>query len=113
MFVSFQRSTLPKAAFNSSVIPECDSLEGCLGLETHCLEQIYLIEFQKRGLPHPHLLIFLKNPVAHSDIDKIISAEIPEKHSVVYNLVSKFMVHTTVFAYNYPPFKTQSGSLYS
>lgn len=43
---------------------------------------IYTIEFQKRGLPHAHILLFLhehnKFPSA-SDIDRIISAEIPDK----------------------------------
>ncbi|XP_074299578.1 uncharacterized protein LOC141630708 [Silene latifolia] len=42
---------------------------------------LYTIEFQKRGLPHAHILLFLhqedKFPEA-ADIDKIISAEIPD-----------------------------------
>ncbi|XP_060969574.1 uncharacterized protein LOC133036831 [Cannabis sativa] len=44
---------------------------------------IYTIEFQKRGLPHAHILLFLhstmKNPSANH-IDKIISAEIPDRN---------------------------------
>jgi len=53
---------------------------------------IYTIEFQKRGLPHAHLLIFLhpnsKYPTL-DDIDKVISAKIsypisnPELHKCV------------------------------
>ena len=45
---------------------------------------IYTIEWQKRGLPHAHILIFLQpankypNP---EDIDKIISAKIPNKYT--------------------------------
>ncbi|KAM3376007.1 hypothetical protein P3S68_014721 [Capsicum galapagoense] len=43
---------------------------------------IYIIEFQKRGLPHAHIFLFLhehnKYPTA-VDIDKIITAEIPDK----------------------------------
>lgn len=59
---------------------------------------IYIIEFQKRDLPHAHILIFLHpqskylNP---SNIDKIISYEIsnPELHPRLYNLVKQHMIH--------------------
>jgi len=59
---------------------------------------MYTIEFQKRGLPHAHILIFLhptsKYPTP-ADIDKIISAEIPDpnRHSELYNLVKSHMIH--------------------
>ena len=62
--------------------------------------QLYLIhsvEFQKRGLPHAHLLCkFAKDCVHPSDIDMIVSAEIPED-PVDAALVRKFMMH------NHPP----------
>ncbi|KAH1111934.1 hypothetical protein GYH30_010339 [Glycine max] len=59
---------------------------------------IYTIEWQKRGLPHAHILIFLQpankypNP---EDIDKIISTEIPNKYTdpKLYEIVSKHMIH--------------------
>ena len=35
------------------------------------------IEFQKRGLPHLHMLLWLENSILPSEIDRIISAEIP------------------------------------
>lgn len=53
---------------------------------------MYTIEFQKRGLPHAHILIFLhpsnKYPTP-SDINRIISAEIPDQdtNEELYNLV--------------------------
>ncbi|KAI5404740.1 hypothetical protein KIW84_051774 [Lathyrus oleraceus] len=59
---------------------------------------MYTIEFQKRGLPHAHILIFLhpsnKYPEP-SDIDKIISTEVPDslKQPKLYNLVKTHMVH--------------------
>ncbi|XP_058786723.1 uncharacterized protein LOC131661242 [Vicia villosa] len=62
------------------------------------LAYMYTIEFQKRGLPHAHIIIFLhptsKYPNAE-DIDKIISAEIPDENSdhELYNLVKSHMIH--------------------
>ncbi|XP_028782636.1 uncharacterized protein LOC114738734 [Neltuma alba] len=60
--------------------------------------EVYTIEFQKRGLPHAHILLFLdprdklKNP---EDVDAMICAEIPDKNTspLLYELVKKFMVH--------------------
>ncbi|KAI5392584.1 hypothetical protein KIW84_077109 [Lathyrus oleraceus] len=62
------------------------------------LAYMYTIEFQKRGLPHAHILIFLhpsnKYPTP-SDIDRIISAEIPDQdtNEELYNLVKTHMIH--------------------
>ena len=61
---------------------------------------VYTIEFQKRGLPHIHILIFLsreaREQLNNPDmIDKVISAEIPdpETHPRLYHLVTTMMVH--------------------
>lgn len=59
---------------------------------------VYTIEFQKRGLPHMHLLIFIhkddqvKTP---ADVDKYVSAEIPDKERepALWNIVTKSMMH--------------------
>ena len=59
---------------------------------------IHVIEFQKRGLPHCHMLIVLDQ---HSklrdrhDIDSIISAEIPDekKQLLLYQIVKSYMIH--------------------
>ncbi|XP_027183905.1 uncharacterized protein LOC113782196 [Coffea eugenioides] len=59
---------------------------------------VYVIEFQKRGFPHAHLLLILKpgskllNPESY---DRIVSAEIPDpdKNKHLYSLVIKHMIH--------------------
>ncbi|XP_062075099.1 uncharacterized protein LOC133779118 [Humulus lupulus] len=62
------------------------------------LNCIYTIEFQKRGLPQAHILLFLhstlKNP-STDHIDNIISAEISDLNVDPdgYNVVNKFMIH--------------------
>ncbi|XP_031095203.1 uncharacterized protein LOC115999494 [Ipomoea triloba] len=59
---------------------------------------IYTIEFQKRGLPHAHILVFLKNKADMTSptyMDSVIKAEVPDKivDMEYYNAVEKFMVH--------------------
>jgi hypothetical protein len=46
----------------------------------HTIAGIYVIEFQKRGLPHAHILIFFTEdckPHTVEDVDRMISAELP------------------------------------
>ncbi|EFN69710.1 hypothetical protein EAG_12641, partial [Camponotus floridanus] len=62
------------------------------------LVYVYVIEFQKRGLPHIHLLIILKQnyKIANAEIvDKFISAEIPDsnENKSLHNIVIKHMIH--------------------
>ncbi|KAK9683679.1 hypothetical protein RND81_10G158300 [Saponaria officinalis] len=59
---------------------------------------VYTIKFQKRGLPHAHILLFLhrenKFPEV-ADVDRVISAEIPhpEQNPELYEVVKEFMIH--------------------
>ncbi|WOH08718.1 hypothetical protein DCAR_0728165 [Daucus carota subsp. sativus] len=65
----------------------------------------YTIEFQKRGLPHAHIIVWLEeSDKCHStdDIDQLICAEIPDKESdeIGYDAVSRHMIHGPCGAYN-------------
>jgi hypothetical protein len=59
---------------------------------------VFTIEFQKRGLPHIHLLIFLKQGFKIRDaahVDTIVSAQIPDPvaHPMLYATITKCMMH--------------------
>ncbi|KAL6143230.1 hypothetical protein ACLB2K_053925 [Fragaria x ananassa] len=69
--------------------------KGVLG---RVVAHAFVVEFQKRGLPHVHMLVMLdehdklNNP---EDYDHIVKAEIPDKDEEpqLYDLVLKHMIH--------------------
>ncbi|XP_024186018.2 uncharacterized protein LOC112190772 [Rosa chinensis] len=69
--------------------------KGVLG---RVIAHAFVVEFQKRGLPHVHMLVILdendklNNP---EDYDRIVRAEIPDKDEEpqLYDLVLKHMIH--------------------
>ena len=55
---------------------------------------VTVIEFQKRGAPHSHTLIWLEDfDMTVKNIDNMISAEIPPEDSPLHPLVQEFMLH--------------------
>ncbi|XP_038706450.1 uncharacterized protein LOC120001991 [Tripterygium wilfordii] len=59
---------------------------------------IYTVEFQKRGLPHVHIVVWLHPNDKYStpeDINRVICAEIPDRATdpALFNVVSRFMLH--------------------
>ncbi|CAN6856169.1 unnamed protein product, partial [Brassica oleracea] len=59
---------------------------------------LHRIEFQKRDLPHAHILLWFGNSTrtpSAEEVDEIISAELPNKEEdpVAYDLVTKHMIH--------------------
>ncbi|KAL5565200.1 hypothetical protein UlMin_028364 [Ulmus minor] len=59
---------------------------------------VYVIEFQKRGLPHAHFLIILKSNskiIAPETFDRFVSAEIPNinQYPYLHSTVIKHMMH--------------------
>jgi hypothetical protein len=54
---------------------------------------VYSVEFQKRGLPHAHILVrYPFDCSSPADIDRIVSAELPEDPADL-DLVKKHMIH--------------------
>ena len=57
-----------------------------------------VVEYQKRGLPHCHILLWLHpddKPKTVEDYDRFVSAEIPDSrsHPILFELVKTHMVH--------------------
>lgn len=63
---------------------------------------MYSIEWQKRGLPHSHILIWLNERLLSINIDDIISAELPnpDNDPVLHEIVCKHMIHGPCGSYN-------------
>lgn len=61
--------------------------------ETQCF--MYSVEWQKRGLPHVHILLWLKRRISANIIDNVICAEIPDpgKDPLLHELVKNNMIH--------------------
>jgi hypothetical protein len=78
-------------------VPLQRSVLPCL-MRTLVCAVLYTVEFQKRGLPHIHCLVWLANSnpeFSASAIDAFISAEIPDRDAdpLGYALVEEFMIH--------------------
>ncbi len=59
---------------------------------------IYVVEFQKRGLPHAHIFIFFTKdfkPHTVKDVDRMISVELPdsETNKLAHETVVRCMMH--------------------
>ncbi len=68
--------------------------------DTRCY--MYSVEWQKRGLPHAHILIWLLNKLHSNEVDDIISAEIPDPVTDphLHHIVTTQMVHGPCGALN-------------
>lgn len=58
----------------------------------------YVIEFQKRGFPHAHILLWLHKDFKirnSADVDQLVCAEIPDpnKHQKLYQIIKNHMIH--------------------
>ena len=63
---------------------------------------MYSIEWQKRGLPHAHILIWCMNKIQTNEIDRIICAEIPDStiDPELFEKITQNMIHGPCGAFN-------------
>jgi hypothetical protein len=95
-----------KAEFRPDLIARVFHLKLDALLDDLCKKEIFgpvaaiihVIEFQKRGLPHAHILLILQQSAKLKDveaIDQVVCAEIPnpETHPRLFEVVTKHMIH--------------------
>jgi hypothetical protein len=72
------------------------------GVFGRCTGIVYTVEYQKRGLPHAHILLFLhvddrRRYLDPANIDRVICAELPtpemDPTGTLRSLISKSMIH--------------------
>ena len=68
-------------------------VKGCIFGKTRCY--MYTIEWQKRGLPHTHILIWLADKIKSNQIDQVISAELPDPvvDKALFDIVTNNLIH--------------------
>ncbi|XP_046750598.1 uncharacterized protein LOC124413856 [Diprion similis] len=78
-----------------------------------CAAYVYVIEFQKRGLSHVHILFWLEEDSKirdADDVDRIVSAEILDKtrYPLLHDIVKQCMIHGPCGQQNgYPVYRRQ------
>jgi hypothetical protein len=68
------------------------------GVFGRVVADIHAVEWQKRGLPHAHILLILApedKPTGPEDFDRMVCADLPDKetHPELYNIVTSCMLH--------------------
>lgn len=94
---AYDRPDICSRIFNMKVDDLIDNVvkKGCFGKVTG---YVGTVEFQKRGLPHVHLIVILAaadRPHSADCYDKFVSCMLPDKdaHPQLYDTVTKCMVH--------------------
>ncbi|GFV64343.1 ATP-dependent DNA helicase [Trichonephila clavipes] len=70
---------------------------------------MYTVEWQKRGLPHVHILLWLKDKIRPESIDKVICAELPDSKldPALYEII-RSTKETQTGEDGYPQFRRRS-----
>ena len=69
-----------------------------MGVFGTVIGRIWVVEFQKRGLPHAHMLLILdegSRPVEPADFDRFVCAELPDPRTdpELFETVTRCMIH--------------------
>ena len=91
---SQDRHDLLARVFRRKVVILMDLIvKGSIFGKTRCY--MYTIEWQKRGLPHTHILIWLADKIKSNQIDQVISAELPDPvvDKALFDIVTKNLIH--------------------
>ncbi|SGY12473.1 BQ5605_C011g06518 [Microbotryum silenes-dioicae] len=72
--------------------------DGKPQLFAQVIAYVYVVEFQKRGLPHAHILLIMDpedKPKTNDDYNKIVTAEIPDrdKFPALFETITNSMLH--------------------
>lgn len=56
---------------------------------------MYTVKWQKRGLPHPHLLLWIEEAIRSDRVDLVIRAELPDPREDpdLFEIVKRHMIH--------------------
>ncbi|XP_076939638.1 uncharacterized protein LOC143608505 [Bidens hawaiensis] len=89
---------------------KCDNIKcngAIVNAVTRFVNSVYTVEFQKRGLPHAHICLFMQKEDKLPSVEHVnsyISAEIPDKNEdpELYNLVVELIMHDNKCSKNFP-----------
>ncbi|GFQ91141.1 ATP-dependent DNA helicase [Trichonephila clavata] len=67
--------------------------KGCIFGNVRC--HMYTVEWQKRGLPHVHILLWLEDKIRPESIDEVICVELPDSNidPALYEIIRTTMIH--------------------
>ncbi|GFR28798.1 ATP-dependent DNA helicase [Trichonephila clavata] len=68
-------------------------------------------EWQKRGLPHVHILLWLEDKIRPESIDKVVCAELPDSNldHALYEIIRKTVIHGPCGeSTKFPPYRRRS-----
>ncbi|XP_044741944.1 uncharacterized protein LOC123302915 [Chrysoperla carnea] len=73
---------------------------GSIFGKTKC--HMYTFEWQKRGLPHVHILLWLEEKIRSESVDQIISAELPDPNldPDLFEIIKSTMIHGPCGSFN-------------
>lgn len=94
------RQDLIARVFRLKIKTFIDIVKGGLFGEVLCY--VYTVEWQKRGLPHIHSLVWLAEKLRANHVDSAIKAEIPDPtlDPILHQIVSRQMIHGPCGAFN-------------